>query len=34
MVAGQRHGQAFEAAGTYDDVCGLHPQMKGSIEMK
>jgi plastocyanin len=31
---GQAHAQAFAAAGVYDYICGLHPNMKGQIEVK
>lgn len=31
---GQNHSQAFSAPGTYDYMCGLHPSMKGQIEVK
>ena len=24
----------FSAAGTYDYICGLHPAMKGQVEVK
>ena len=34
LTKGQSHAQAFKDAGTYDYICGLHPQMKGSIEVK
>src|SRR5688572_26226944 len=31
---GESHTQTFKAAGTYEYICGLHPQMKGAIEVK
>lgn len=34
LVKGQTHAQAFTAPGTYEYHCGLHPQMKGTIEAK
>ena len=34
LVKGQRHSQTFATAGTYDYICGLHPNMKGSVEVK
>jgi plastocyanin len=34
LLKGQSHTQSFAAAGTYDYICGLHPQMKGSVEVK
>jgi plastocyanin len=34
LLKGQRHTQAFAAPGTYEYACGLHPQMKGLVEVK
>ena len=34
LTKGQSHTQSFDAPGAYDYICGLHPQMKGSIEVK
>ena len=34
LTKGQSHVKAFTVAGTFDYICGLHPQMKGSIEVK
>ena len=34
LLKGQSHAQAFAAPGTYDYACGLHPSMKGTIEVK
>jgi plastocyanin len=34
LVRGQSHAQAFSAPGVYDYACGLHPGMKGSVEVK
>ncbi|MBI4634894.1 MAG: cytochrome P460 family protein [Candidatus Rokubacteria bacterium] len=34
LVRGQSHSQAFAAPGVYDYMCGLHPSMKGQIEVK
>src|SRR5687768_14222615 len=34
LVKGQSHSQTFAAAGTYDYICGLHPNMKGAVEVK
>jgi plastocyanin len=31
---GQSHAMGFNTAGTYEYVCGLHPSMKGTIEVK
>jgi plastocyanin len=25
---------AFSSAGTYEYICGLHPNMKGAVEVK
>jgi plastocyanin len=34
LTKGQSHAQAFSAPGTYDYICGLHPSMKGQVEVK
>jgi plastocyanin len=34
LMKGQSHTQAFPAAGTFDYACGLHPGMKGTVEVK
>ena len=34
LVKGQSHSHTFPSAGTYDYICGLHPNMKGSVEVK
>jgi plastocyanin len=34
LLKGQRHTQAFATPGTYSYTCGLHPSMKGTIEVK
>ncbi|HXH82097.1 MAG TPA: cytochrome P460 family protein [Candidatus Tectomicrobia bacterium] len=34
LVKGQRHEQSFSAPGVYEYICGLHPSMKGSVEVK
>ncbi len=34
LTKGQSHVMAFTTPGTFDYVCGLHPQMKGAIEVK
>jgi plastocyanin len=31
---GESHAQGFKTAGTYEYICGLHPSMKGTIEVK
>jgi plastocyanin len=33
LAKGQSHTQTFDAAGTFDYVCGLHPSMKGTVEV-
>jgi plastocyanin len=33
LTTGQSHAQSFSAAGQYDYICGLHPSMKGTIEV-
>jgi plastocyanin len=34
LLKGQSHSQAFATAGSYEYICGLHPSMKGTIEVK
>ncbi|MGH7299387.1 MAG: cytochrome P460 family protein [Candidatus Rokuibacteriota bacterium] len=34
MTKGQSHSQAFSTPGVYDYICGLHPSMKGQVEVK
>ena len=34
LVKGQSHVMAFNSAGTYEYICGLHPGMKGTVEVK
>ena len=34
LLKGQSHTQTFAAAGVYEYVCGLHPAMKGTVEVK
>ena len=34
LLKGQSHAMGFNAAGTYEYICGLHPSMKGTIEVK
>jgi plastocyanin len=34
MTKGQTHTQSFAAPGVYDYICGLHPGMKGQVEVK
>ncbi|HSF07661.1 MAG TPA: cytochrome P460 family protein [Methylomirabilota bacterium] len=34
MTKGQSYSQAFSAPGVYDYICGLHPSMKGQVEVK
>src|SRR5262245_35985866 len=34
MTKGQSYSQAFSTPGVYDYICGLHPSMKGQIEVK
>jgi len=34
MTKGQSHSQAFSAPGVYEYTCGLHPSMKGQVEVK
>jgi plastocyanin len=34
LVKGATHAQAFSTSGNYEYSCGLHPRMKGTIEVK
>jgi plastocyanin len=34
ITKGQSAVMAFNAAGSYDYICGLHPSMKGTVEVK
>lgn len=34
LLKGQSHTQSFATAGIYDYMCGLHPSMKGQIDVK
>jgi plastocyanin len=34
LLKGQSHAMGFNTAGTYEYICGLHPGMKGSLEVK
>jgi plastocyanin len=34
LLKGQSHTQAFAAPGVYEYICGLHPNMKGSVEVQ
>ena len=34
LLKGQSHTQAFATAGVYEYTCGLHPNMKGAVEVK
>jgi plastocyanin len=34
LIKGQSHVMAFNSPGTYEYICGLHPSMKGSVEVK
>jgi plastocyanin len=34
LTKGQSTEMTFAAAGTYDYICGLHPNMKGTVEVK
>jgi plastocyanin len=34
LTKGQSHAMTFGEAGTYDYTCGLHPAMKGTVEVK
>jgi plastocyanin len=34
LLKGQSHTQSFATPGVYEYVCGLHPAMKGTVEVK
>lgn len=34
LLKGQSHAMGFNTAGTYEYICGLHPNMKGTVEVK
>jgi plastocyanin len=34
MTKGQSYSRAFSSPGVYDYICGLHPSMKGQVEVK
>jgi len=34
LAKGQSHTQTFATAGVYEYICGLHPAMKGTVEVK
>lgn len=34
MTRGQAYTHAFPTPGVYDYICGLHPQMKGQVEVR
>jgi plastocyanin len=34
LTKGQSAVMAFNSAGTYEYVCGLHPSMKGTLDVK
>jgi plastocyanin len=34
LTQGQRYAHTFRAPGVYDYICGLHPSMKGQVEVK
>ena len=34
LTKGQTHTQTFPAVGVYEYICGLHPAMKGTVEVK
>jgi plastocyanin len=34
ILKGEKQAMKFETPGTYDYICGLHPGMKGKIEVK
>jgi plastocyanin len=34
LTKGQSHAMTFASAATYEYRCGLHPNMKGTVEVK
>ena len=34
LLKGQSHAMAFNTAGTFEYMCGLHPSMKGTVEIE
>jgi plastocyanin len=34
MTRGQSYAHTFATPGLYDYICGLHPAMKGQVEVK
>jgi plastocyanin len=34
LTKGSAHTQAFPAAGVYEYICGLHPNIEGSVEVQ
>jgi plastocyanin len=34
LMKGQTHTQAFPTTGVYNYICGLHPNMKGTVEVQ
>ena len=34
LLKGQSHTRGFNTAGTFEYICGLHPGMKGTIEVR
>ena len=34
LLKGQSHSRAFASPGVYEYICGLHPNMKGTVEVK
>ncbi|HEX6212021.1 MAG TPA: cupredoxin domain-containing protein [Methylomirabilota bacterium] len=34
LLKGQSHAIAFNTAGTFEYMCGLHPSMKGTVEIE
>jgi plastocyanin len=34
LTKGQSAVMAFNTTGNYDYICGLHPNMKGTVEVK
>jgi plastocyanin len=34
LTKGQTHTQTFAAAGVHEYICGLHPAMEGTVEVK